>query len=213
MYTQFPLTLTVALALLLFLLLTEWTREEKVSHSRSILHMLELDVVRDQQIGTVADGLAAEERKRVTIGVELAANPTLLFLDEPTSGLDAMGAMNVMRCVQKAAASGRTIICTIHQPSAKIFSFFTHLLLLKRGGEVCPRESERVERVGEGVRELVLRCARCTQSCESRSNATFRYLVCVHNKRCDMPRSAVYSTPVALLCALNPLRRLDGVLW
>eukprot|EP00013_Stygamoeba_regulata_P024380 CAMPEP_0177644642 /NCGR_PEP_ID=MMETSP0447-20121125/8799_1 /TAXON_ID=0 /ORGANISM="Stygamoeba regulata, Strain BSH-02190019" /LENGTH=1447 /DNA_ID=CAMNT_0019147021 /DNA_START=201 /DNA_END=4544 /DNA_ORIENTATION=+ len=114
----------------------EWTREEKLAHARETLHMLELDVIRDRQIGTVADGLAAEERKRVTIGVELAANPTLLFLDEPTSGLDAMGAMNVMRCVQKAASSGRTIICTIHQPSAKIFSFFTHLLLLKRGGEM-----------------------------------------------------------------------------
>jgi ATP-binding cassette, subfamily G (WHITE), member 2, PDR len=107
-------------------------RARQNSHAEHVLELLELDTIAGQQIA----GLSAEERKRVTIGVELAADPSLLFLDEPTSGLDAIGALNVMRSVERAAASGRTIICTIHQPSAKIFSFFSHLLLLKRGGEV-----------------------------------------------------------------------------
>ncbi|KAL6066653.1 ATP-binding cassette transporter snq2 [Balamuthia mandrillaris] len=77
-----------------------------------------------------------EERKRVTMGVEMAANPSLLFLDEPTSGLDSVGADKVMNAISKVAKQGRSIICTIHQPSQQIFAKFTHLLLLRKGGEV-----------------------------------------------------------------------------
>ena len=105
---------------------------ERLIFAESILDMLDLTPIANNIVAS----LSAEERKRLTIGVELAADPTLLFLDEPTSGLDAIGALKVMRCVQRAAQTGRTIICTIHQPSSKIFSFFSHLLLLKSGGHV-----------------------------------------------------------------------------
>lgn len=55
--------------------------------------MLELDVIADRQIGSDEEGgLSLEQRKRTTLGVELAANPSLIFLDEPTSGLDARSA-------------------------------------------------------------------------------------------------------------------------
>lgn len=55
--------------------------------------MLELDVIADRLIGSDDDGgLSLEQRKRTTLGVELAANPSLVFLDEPTSGLDARSA-------------------------------------------------------------------------------------------------------------------------
>ncbi|GMF37253.1 unnamed protein product [Phytophthora lilii] len=74
--------------------------------------------------------------KRLTIGVELAAHPSVLFLDEPTSGLDARSAKLIMDGVRKVADTGRTIVCTIHQPSAVVFGVFDSLLLLKRGGEV-----------------------------------------------------------------------------
>lgn len=107
------------------------SRERCFAFAEDVLKILDLEDIADD----IVEGLSAEQRKRLTIGVELAADPTLLFLDEPTSGLDAVGALNVMRCVQRAAETGRTIICTIHQPSAKIFSFFSHMLLLKRGGE------------------------------------------------------------------------------
>ncbi|KAJ0391979.1 hypothetical protein ATCC90586_010803 [Pythium insidiosum] len=81
-------------------------------------------------------GSSVEQMKRLTIGVELAAQPSVLFLDEPTSGLDARAAKLIMDGVRKVANTGRTIVCTIHQPSAEVFQVFDSLLLLKRGGEM-----------------------------------------------------------------------------
>jgi ATP-binding cassette subfamily G (WHITE) protein 2 (SNQ2) len=64
-------------------------------------------------------GLGVEARKRLTIGVELAAKPQLLlFLDEPTSGLDGQSAYNIVRFLKKLAAAGQAILCTIHQVRA-----------------------------------------------------------------------------------------------
>jgi len=81
-------------------------------------------------------GLAVEQRKRVTIGVELAAKPELLlFLDEPTSGLDSQSAFNIVRFLRKLAAAGQAILCTIHQPNSALFENFDRLLLLQRGGQ------------------------------------------------------------------------------
>jgi len=65
----------------------------------------------------------------------MAANPTVLFLDEPTSGLDSVAADTVMDAVKAITATGRTVVCTIHQPSRYLFGMFDHLLLLKRGGQ------------------------------------------------------------------------------
>ncbi|CAK4522058.1 unnamed protein product [Aphanomyces euteiches] len=88
---------------------------------------------------TIADsiirGSSVEQMKRLTIGVELAAAPSVLFLDEPTSGLDARSAKIIMSGIRKIASTGRTVVCTIHQPSKEVFEMFDSLLLLKRGGE------------------------------------------------------------------------------
>ena len=70
------------------------------------------------------DGLSTEQRKRLTIAVELVANPSIVFMDEPTSGLDARAAAIVMRTVRNIVNTGRTIVCTIHQPSIDIFESF-----------------------------------------------------------------------------------------
>ncbi|KAG7400637.1 hypothetical protein PHYBOEH_004904 [Phytophthora boehmeriae] len=85
--------------------------------------------------GQLIRGSSAEQRKRLTLGVELAAQPSVLFLDEPTSGLDARAAKALMDGVRSVADSGRTVICTIHQPSTEVFLLFDNLLLLQRGGE------------------------------------------------------------------------------
>lgn len=67
--------------------------------------------------------------------VELVANPSIIFMDEPTSGLDARAAAIVMRTVRNTVDTGRTVVCTIHQPSIDIFEAFDELFLMKRGGE------------------------------------------------------------------------------
>jgi len=114
------------------------SQEDKEAHIESILTMLQLQDIREKRIGEpgVGSGVSKHEAKRVTIGVELASNPSVLFLDEPTSGLDSQAAYIVMKAVDQVAKSGRTVICTIHQPSAEIFSFFNKLILLKRGGQL-----------------------------------------------------------------------------
>jgi len=77
-----------------------------------------------------------EQRKRLTIGVELAAKPQLLlFLDEPTSGLDSQTAWSICTLLRKLAMNGQAILCTIHQPSAVLFQSFDRLLLLAKGGK------------------------------------------------------------------------------
>ncbi|KAJ5237041.1 hypothetical protein N7489_007132 [Penicillium chrysogenum] len=75
-------------------------------------------------------------RKRVTLGVELVAKPTLLFLDEPTSGLDGQSAFNIVRFLRKLVDGGQAVLCTIHQPSAVLFDAFDGLLLLAKGGRM-----------------------------------------------------------------------------
>jgi ATP-binding cassette subfamily G (WHITE) protein 2 (SNQ2) len=80
-------------------------------------------------------GLSVEQRKRLTIGVELVAKPSILiFLDEPTSGLDGQAAFNIIRFLKKLASAGQAVLVTIHQPSAQLFSQFDTLLLLAKGG-------------------------------------------------------------------------------
>ncbi|GAA5882789.1 hypothetical protein JCM16303_002456 [Sporobolomyces ruberrimus] len=110
-------------------------KAEKDAYVEQIIQLLELEEKADAMIGMPGFGLDVEARKRVTIGVELAAKPQiLLFLDEPTSGLDGQSAYNVVRFLRKLAAAGQAILVTIHQPNALLFENFDRLLLLKAGG-------------------------------------------------------------------------------
>lgn len=114
----------------------EVSREEKYAYVEEVLSLLEMEELADAIIGSPESGLSVEERKRVTIGVELAAKPELLlFLDEPTSGLDSQSAFNIVRFLRKLAAAGQAILCTIHQPNSALFENFDRLLLLQKGGE------------------------------------------------------------------------------
>lgn len=111
-------------------------QEEKYAYVEEIIGLLEMEDIADAIIGTPEMGLTVEQRKRVTIGVELAAKPELLlFLDEPTSGLDSQSAFNIVRFLKKLANAGQAILCTIHQPNAALFENFDRLLLLQRGGQ------------------------------------------------------------------------------
>ncbi|XP_073357167.1 ABC transporter G family member 37-like [Aegilops tauschii subsp. strangulata] len=101
-----------------------------------VLEILELTSLGGAQVGYPGGyGLSIEQRKRLTIAVELVANPSIIFMDEPTSGLDARAAAIVMRTVRNLVDTGKTVACTIHQPSIDIFETFDELFLLNRGGE------------------------------------------------------------------------------
>ncbi|POM57870.1 ABC Superfamily [Phytophthora palmivora] len=107
-----------------------FTEEQRMNLVHETLELLELASISGEMVGS----LSVEQKKRVTIGVEVVSNPSILFLDEPTSGLDARSALIVMRGVQSIARTGRTVLCTIHQPSISIFELFDGLLLLQKGG-------------------------------------------------------------------------------
>lgn len=87
---------------------------------QEVMELVELTQIR----GAPVNGLSMEQRKRLTIAVELVANPSIIFMDEPTSGLDARAAAIVMRTVRNTVDTGRTVVCTIHQPSIDIFDSF-----------------------------------------------------------------------------------------
>ncbi|CAH2064224.1 unnamed protein product [Thlaspi arvense] len=109
----------------------------KIKFVKQVLETIELDEIKDALVGVAGvSGLSTEQRKRLTIAVELVANPSIIFMDEPTTGLDARAAAIVMRAVKNVADTGRTIVCTIHQPSIDIFEAFDELVLLKRGGRM-----------------------------------------------------------------------------
>ncbi|GAB2228065.1 hypothetical protein Droror1_Dr00009895 [Drosera rotundifolia] len=113
------------------------TKEEKMMFVDEVIELVELDNLKNAIVGLPGiTGLSTEQRKRLTIAVELVANPSIIFMDEPTSGLDARAAAIVMRTVRNTVDTGRTVVCTIHQPSIDIFESFDELLLMKRGGQV-----------------------------------------------------------------------------
>ncbi|KAF9613768.1 hypothetical protein IFM89_011492 [Coptis chinensis] len=99
--------------------------EEKMVFVEEVLELVELHNLKDGLVGIPGiSGLSTEQRKRLTIAVELVANPSIIFMDEPTSGLDARAAAIVMRTVRNTVNTGRTVVCTIHQPSIDIFEAF-----------------------------------------------------------------------------------------
>lgn len=111
-------------------------RTEKLRYVDTIVNLLEMQDIEHTLIGRVGAGLSVEQRKRLTIGVELVSKPSILiFLDEPTSGLDGQAAFNTLRFLRKLSEVGQAVLVTIHQPSASLFAQFDTLLLLANGGK------------------------------------------------------------------------------
>lgn len=110
---------------------------EKDLYVEKIIDLLEMRTYADAIVGVPGEGLNVEQRKRLTIAVELVARPKLLvFLDEPTSGLDSQTAWSICKLIRKLANHGQAILCTIHQPSAILLEEFDRLLLLQKGETV-----------------------------------------------------------------------------
>lgn len=121
------------------------TKQERLGYVEEVIKLLDMETYAGAIVGVPGEGIAyyyyhhhhrlrwlillglnVEQRKRLTIGVELAAKPELLlFLDEPTSGLDSQTSWAILDLLEKLTAHGQAILCTIHQPSAMLFQRLT----------------------------------------------------------------------------------------
>ncbi|KAL9593462.1 MAG: hypothetical protein Q9219_007540, partial [cf. Caloplaca sp. 3 TL-2023] len=130
---------------------SHFTDEDRVAYVDEVIVKLVLGDFADAVIGVSGEGLNIEQRKRVTIGIELAArSELLLFLDEPTSGLDSNTVWSICALLRKLADAGQAILCTIHQPSGRVFEMFDRLLFIQQGrsiyfGDIGPRSRTMVE--------------------------------------------------------------------
>ncbi|KAJ9598554.1 hypothetical protein L9F63_010757, partial [Diploptera punctata] len=96
---------------------------------REVLQVLGLLKAKDTLVAKLSGG----EKKRLSIGVELLTNPPVMFFDEPTSGLDSVSSLQMISYLKCLAQAGRTVICTIHQPSSRLFEMFDDIYLLAEG--------------------------------------------------------------------------------
>ncbi|KAK2000819.1 hypothetical protein LX36DRAFT_571472 [Colletotrichum falcatum] len=129
-----------------------WSAADIESHVDSVVDCLELTHVRNSLVGSVGRPvISGGQRKRVSIGMELAAAPMAIFLDEPTSGLDATAASSMMRTLKAVARLGITVIVVIHQPRTEIFDLFDNLILLGDGQVVYEGPQSRARDYFEGM--------------------------------------------------------------
>ncbi|KAE8670788.1 ABC transporter G family member 21 [Hibiscus syriacus] len=110
------------------------TTQEKIEQAELIIVELGLARCRNNVVGgPLLRGVSGGERKRVSVGLEMLVNPSLLMLDEPTSGLDSTAAHRIMVTLRGLARGGRTVITTIHQPSSGLYRMFDKVLVLSEG--------------------------------------------------------------------------------
>jgi ABC-type multidrug transport system ATPase subunit len=114
------------------------TKQEREARVEEVMNVLGLKKVENSRIGTKFQrGLSGGEKKRLNFASEIITNPSVLYCDEPTSGLDSFMAEGVVRQLRNLAAEGKTIICTIHQPSNEVFALFDKVLLLAPEGRAA----------------------------------------------------------------------------
>lgn len=118
-------------------LLASWSESQIQAHVDALIACLKLSHVQHSRVGdTINPVISGGQRKRVSIGIELAAAPMALFLDEPTSGLDATSALSVMRLLKALSRIGVTVVSIIHQPRTEIYYCLDNVLLLSEGQQL-----------------------------------------------------------------------------
>eukprot|EP00474_Spongospora_subterranea_P000873 CRZ01331.1 hypothetical protein [Spongospora subterranea] len=112
-------------------------KKERVAKAEAVITELQLSECANTAVGgPKCKGLSGGEKRRVSVGLAMLTDPAVLLLDEPTSGLDAATAKSMIMSLKAIALSGRTVVCTIHQPRSDIVPFFDYVLLLAHGGLV-----------------------------------------------------------------------------
>ncbi|KAG1709786.1 Protein white [Nymphon striatum] len=136
----------------------QYKYDEKMERVEEVIRMFGLEKCADTVIGQtslakVSKGISGGQKKRLAIASEYLTDPLLMFLDEPTSGLDSFMAETVIKTLKTLVGTGKTVICTIHQPSSETFElvdkhdlkcpvhynpadFFVHAMAIKPGDEV-----------------------------------------------------------------------------
>ncbi|KAK6907065.1 hypothetical protein I203_101054 [Kwoniella mangroviensis CBS 8507] len=126
-------------------------RKQKIARAETVLRMLGLKDCADLPVGgQLLKGISGGEKRRLSLAVQMINDPAVLVVDEPTSGLDASIALSVMQVLRDIAATGRTVIATIHQPRSDIWKLADNVTLLAKGGVVAfnGKRSEAVEYFG-----------------------------------------------------------------
>ena len=101
-------------------------------------------------------GLSGGQRRRLSLALTLASEPSVLIADEPTTGLDAAAAAAIMRLMQELAASSKlAILATVHQPGASVYSHMGPLLILSKARTAyygqASKLTEYVDSIGKPV--------------------------------------------------------------
>ena len=130
------------------------TKEEKLQLADMIVVELGLTRCRNSPVGggmAIFRGISGGERKRVSIGLEMLVNPSLLLLDEPTSGLDSTTAQLIVSVLRGLARGGRTVVTTIHQPSSRLYRMFDKVVVLSDGYPIYSGHAGRVMEYLESI--------------------------------------------------------------
>ncbi|KAJ0399244.1 hypothetical protein P43SY_007092 [Pythium insidiosum] len=106
-------------------------------HTLSVIDEMGLRVCEHTLVGDIFHkGISGGQKRRLSIGIELLSNPSILLLDEPTSGLDSASTFNVIKFIVKLCQEGKAVVCTIHQPSSLVFEMFTNVAIMSAGQTV-----------------------------------------------------------------------------
>lgn len=108
----------------------------------SLIHDLHLDTV--AHVKYSSNSLSFDVKKKISIGIEIITNPSLIFMDEPTTGTDSNVAKRIINVIRNLIKSGRTVIASIHQPTSEIFKSLDKLMILSSGKVIYLQEAKLV---------------------------------------------------------------------